>query len=66
MDLQRFNNGAELDHAMIGAHSLDADVIPFAIAAGNRAKLSGINVIGLERRGFSLNSSLVFAICSVI
>ena len=41
-------------HAMIGAHSLvDADVIPFAIAAGNRATLSGINVIGLERRGFS-------------
>ena len=41
-------------HAMIGAHSLvDADVIPFAIAAGNRARLSGINVIGLERRGFS-------------
>ena len=39
---------------MIGAHSLvDADVIPFVIAAGNRAKLSGINVIGLERRGFS-------------
>ena len=42
------------DHAMIGAHSLvDADIIPFAIAAGNRAKLSGVNVIGLERRGFS-------------
>ena len=42
------------NHAMIGAHSLvDADVIPFVIAAGNRAKLSGINVIGLERRGFS-------------
>jgi UDP-N-acetylglucosamine acyltransferase len=41
-------------HSMIGAHSLvDADVIPFAIATGNRATLSGINVIGLERRGFS-------------
>ncbi len=41
-------------HSMIGAHSLvDADVIPFAIAAGNRATLSGINIIGLERRGFS-------------
>ena len=41
-------------HAMVGAHSLvDADVMPFIIAAGNRATLSGINVIGLERRGFS-------------
>lgn len=41
-------------HAMVGAHSLvDADVMPFTIAVGNRATLSGINVIGLERRGFS-------------
>ena len=41
-------------HAMVGAHSLvDADVMPFIIAAGNRAALSGVNVIGLERRGFS-------------
>ena len=41
-------------HAMVGAHSLvDADVMPFTIAAGNRATLSGVNVIGLERRGFS-------------
>ena len=41
-------------HAMVGAHSLvDADVMPFIIAAGNRATLSGVNVIGLERRGFS-------------
>ena len=41
-------------HSMVGAHSLvDADIIPFCIAAGNRAKLSGVNVIGLERRGFS-------------
>ena len=41
-------------HSMIGAQSLvDADIIPFCIAAGNQAKLSGINVIGLERRGFT-------------
>ena len=41
-------------HSMIGAQSLvDADIIPFCIASGNRAKLSGVNVIGLERRGFS-------------
>ena len=41
-------------HAMVGAHSLvDADIIPYCIAAGNRARLSGINVIGLDRRGFA-------------
>ena len=41
-------------HCMIGAHSLvDADIIPFCVAVGNRAKLSGVNVIGLNRRGFS-------------
>ena len=41
-------------HSMVGAQSLvDADIIPFCVASGNRAKLSGINVIGLERRGFS-------------
>jgi UDP-N-acetylglucosamine acyltransferase len=41
-------------HAMVGAHSLvDADIIPYCIAAGNRASLSGINVIGLSRRGFA-------------
>ena len=41
-------------HGLVGAHSMvDADVMPCTIAAGNRATLSGINVIGLERRGFS-------------
>ena len=41
------------DHAMVGSQTaVDADVIPFAIAVGNRALLTGINVIGLERRGF--------------
>ncbi len=41
-------------HSMIGAHSLvDADIIPYCVAVGNRAKLSGVNVIGLERREFS-------------
>ena len=45
-------------HAMVGAHSLvDADIMPFCIAAGNRAKLSGIGVlIGLDRRGFDVDS----------
>ncbi|MDA9930123.1 acyl-ACP--UDP-N-acetylglucosamine O-acyltransferase [Alphaproteobacteria bacterium] len=41
------------DHAMIGSQSaVDSDVIPFGIAVGNRARLTGINVIGLSRRGF--------------
>ena len=44
-------------HCMLGAHSLvDSDVVPFSIAVGNRARLSGINVIGLSRRGFSDDS----------
>ncbi len=42
------------DHAMIGSQSaVDRDVVPFVIAVGNRARLSGINKIGLARRGFS-------------
>ena len=45
------------DHAMIGSQTaVDSDVIPFGIAVGNRAKLTGINVIGLGRRGFSEES----------
>jgi len=42
------------DHSMIGSQTaVDKDVIPFAIAVGNRASLTGINVIGLGRRGFA-------------
>ncbi len=41
-------------YAFIGAHSMvDSDVIPYGMAMGNRAKLSGLNIIGLKRRGFS-------------
>ena len=41
------------DHAMVGAATaVDSDVIPFGIAVGNRACLTGINVIGMARRGF--------------
>ncbi len=41
-------------HAFIGAHSMvDGDVIPYGMAMGNRAKLSGLNLVGLKRRGFS-------------
>jgi len=41
-------------HAFIGAHSMvDGDVIPFGMALGNRAKLAGLNLVGLKRRKFS-------------
>jgi len=40
-------------HAFIGAQSMvDADVIPYGMALGNRAKLAGLNLIGLKRRKF--------------
>lgn len=42
------------DHAMVASQTaVDSDVIPFGIAVGNRACLTGVNVIGLGRRGFS-------------
>ncbi len=38
--------------AMIGGVSgVEADVIPFGTVMGNRARLAGLNVIGLKRRG---------------
>lgn len=40
-------------HAFIGAQSMvDADVIPYGMAVGNRARLAGLNLVGLKRRGF--------------
>lgn len=40
-------------HAFIGAQSMiDADVIPYGMALGNRARLAGLNLVGLRRRGF--------------
>ena len=40
--------------AMIGGVSgVEGDVIPFGSVIGNRARLAGLNVIGLKRRGFS-------------
>ena len=40
-------------HAFIGAQSMvDADVIPYAVAMGNRANLAGLNLVGLKRRKF--------------
>jgi UDP-N-acetylglucosamine acyltransferase len=41
-------------HSMIGGMSgIENDVIPYGSAMGNRAHLSGLNVVGLKRRNFS-------------
>jgi UDP-N-acetylglucosamine acyltransferase len=41
-------------HAMVGGCSaVNQDVVPFAMAVGNRARLRGLNVVGLKRRNFS-------------
>lgn len=41
-------------HAMIGGMSgVENDIIPYGAVMGNRAYLSGLNLIGLKRRGFS-------------
>ncbi|SFP76631.1 acyl-[acyl-carrier-protein]--UDP-N-acetylglucosamine O-acyltransferase [Mesorhizobium sp. NFR06] len=40
------------DNAFVGGCSaVVGDVIPYAIAAGNRAKLRGLNIVGLKRSG---------------
>ena len=45
-------------HAMIGGMSgVENDVIPYGSAMGNRAHLSGLNVVGLKRRNFSRSSA---------
>ena len=39
--------------AMVGgASGVEGDVIPFGTVIGNRARLAGLNVVGLKRRGF--------------
>ena len=41
-------------HSMIGGCSgVENDVIPYGSIVGNRAHLSGLNLVGLKRRGFS-------------
>jgi UDP-N-acetylglucosamine acyltransferase len=41
-------------HAFVGGMSgLEQDLIPYGMALGNRAYLSGLNIVGLQRRGFS-------------
>jgi UDP-N-acetylglucosamine acyltransferase len=51
---------AVIQFARVGAHSflggmsgLEQDLIPYGMALGNRAYLSGLNIIGLQRRDFS-------------
>jgi UDP-N-acetylglucosamine acyltransferase len=48
--------------ARIGAHAfvggltgVTEDLIPFGVAIGNRAQLGGVNVVGMKRRGFSVD-----------
>ncbi len=41
-------------HAYIGGYSvITQDALPYILTVGNRAKSFGINVIGLERKGFT-------------
>lgn len=41
-------------HAMVGGMSgVENDIIPYGSVTGNRAHLSGLNIIGMKRRGFS-------------
>lgn len=40
-------------HAMLGGCSaITSDVIPFGMASGERARMIGINMVGMKRRGF--------------
>ena len=42
------------ESAMVAATSaVSQDVAPFALVAGDRARLSGLNVVGLRRRGYT-------------
>ncbi len=44
-------------HAMVGGMSgVENDVIPYGSTIGDRARLSGLNVVGLKRREFSKES----------
>jgi UDP-N-acetylglucosamine acyltransferase len=41
-------------HAFVGGMAaVDADVIPYGMAFGNRATLAGLNVVGMKRLGFT-------------
>jgi UDP-N-acetylglucosamine acyltransferase len=48
---QRLRIGA---HAFVGGHSgIGGDLIPFGIGVGRGARLGGLNLVGLKRRGFT-------------
>jgi len=49
--------------AMVGgASAVDRDVLPYSLVMGNRAKLQGVNLIGLKRKGIARNQiSLLLA-----
>ena len=41
-------------HVMVGGMTgVEHDVVPYAMVMGNRAWISGLNLIGLKRRGFN-------------
>ena len=41
-------------HAMVGGMSgVENDIIPYGSVMGNRARMSGLNIVGLKRRSFS-------------
>ena len=41
-------------HAYVGGLTgVERDVIPFGLVMGDRARLAGLNMVGLQRRGFS-------------
>ena len=43
-------------HAFVGGLTgLTEDLIPFGVAVGDRAKLAGVNVVGMKRRGFTVD-----------
>ena len=49
------------ESAMLAGGALAGqDVLPFTVASGNRARSTGLNIVGLKRRGFS--SELITAI----
>ncbi len=42
------------NHAMIGGVTgVERDVIPYGQVVGDRARLEGLNIVGMQRRGFS-------------
>jgi UDP-N-acetylglucosamine acyltransferase len=44
-------------HAFLGGYSVATkDVLPYSKTVGNRARIYGINVVGLQRRGFTAES----------